>query len=65
MIEHLNRIIRECDVDAYCGLKRTQRAELVKQRKFPRPIKLSARAKGYLESELIEWLKARIAERDA
>ena len=27
MTEHLNRIIRERDVDAYCGLKPTQRAE--------------------------------------
>ncbi len=63
-MERLTKIVRECDVDAYCGLKRTQRAELIKAGKFPRPIRLSTRAVGYLESELLEWLNARLAERD-
>jgi len=66
LIEHLNRIIRERDVDAYCGLKRTQRAELIRRGKFPKPFRISddGRARGYLESELIEWQRARVAERD-
>ena len=66
MIERLTRIIRERDVDAYCGLKRTQRAELVRRGEFPRPIALSdnGRARGYLESELLEWQRRRLARRD-
>lgn len=67
MIERVNRIIRERDVDAYCGLKRTQRAELVRRREFPAPISLSdgGRARGYLESELLEWQRRRLTKREA
>ena len=66
MIDKLTRIIRERDVDAFCGLKRTQRAELVRRGEFPKPFSLSdsGRARGYLESELLEWQRKRIAERD-
>lgn len=60
----LTRIIRERDVDQFCGLKRTQRAALIARGEFPRPIALSTRAKGYLESELIAWQQARRAKRD-
>jgi prophage regulatory protein len=65
-IQKLGRIIRERDVDAYCGLKRTQRAELVRRGEFPRPVTLSdsGRARGYLESELLEWQRNRAARRD-
>jgi len=62
--ERLSNIVRECDVDAKCGLKRTQRKELIKQGRFPRPIKLSDRARGYLESELLEWQRGLIAKRE-
>jgi predicted DNA-binding transcriptional regulator AlpA len=65
MTNRLSRIIREKYVDAYCGLKRTQRAELIARGDFPAPIALSTRAKGYLETELIAWQQARCAERDA
>ena len=66
MTEHLNRIIRERDVDEYCGLGRTQRAELIRRGEFPKPVRLSdtGRARGYLESELIEWQRRRAAERN-
>ena len=64
MTERLTRIIREKDVDTYCGLKRTQRAELIARGDFPAPIALSTRAKGYLESELVAWQQARCAKRD-
>lgn len=67
MIEYLTRIIRERDVDAYCGLKRTQRAELIRRGEFPQPVRLSdsGRARGYLESELIEWQRQRLSKRNA
>lgn len=64
MIERLTRIIRESEVDQFCGLRRTQRAELVRLGLFPKPVKLSSRAVGYLESELVAWLNDRLAERD-
>jgi prophage regulatory protein len=33
--------------------------------KFPKPIALSANTRGWIEAELDEFLRARIAERDA
>lgn len=60
----LQTIIRLADLPQFCGLKRTQVDELIKAGKFPRPVKLSVRRKGWLESELIAWQTARIAERD-
>jgi predicted DNA-binding transcriptional regulator AlpA len=62
----LNKIIRACDVDAFCGIKRTLRIEQERKGQFPRALPLSdgGRAKGYLESELIEWQRARLAKRD-
>jgi prophage regulatory protein len=67
MVDQISRIIRERDVDAYCGLRRTRRAELIRRGEFPAPIRLSdgGRARGYLESELIAWQQKCIARRDA
>jgi prophage regulatory protein len=61
----LHKIIRLAELSQFCGLKRTQIQQLIADGKFPRPVKLSARRKGWLESELISWQQARIAQRDA
>ena len=63
-MSQLNRIIRLADLSQFCGLKRTQIDQLIHEGRFPRPVKLSARRKGWLESELISWQQARISERD-
>ena len=66
MIERLTRIIRASIVDDFCGLKRTQRKELEARGEFPKAISLTegGRAKGYLESELLEWQRRRLAKRE-
>jgi len=38
---------------------------LVKAGKFPAPIKVGQNRIGWVESEIDEWLNAKIAERDA
>ena len=38
---------------------------LVRQGKFPAPVHLGPRTVAFVEDEVNEWLKARIAERDA
>ena len=60
------RLVRERDLPAYAGLKRTQISELIKRGEFPRPIKLSdgGRAKAWLEDELLLWQRQRLASRD-
>lgn len=60
----LQRIIRLHELTLFCGLKRTQINQLIRDGHFPAPVKLSARRKGWLESELIEWQQGRIKRRD-
>jgi len=64
MNQRLHKIIRLADLPAFCGLKRTQIETLIAAGKFPRPVKLSERRKGWLESDIINWQQARIALRD-
>jgi prophage regulatory protein len=61
-----HRLVRERDLPAYAGLKRTQIFELIKRGEFPRPIKLSerGRAKAWLEDEVLSWQRQRLAKRD-
>ena len=42
---------------AYVGLKKSQVAVMTTLGQFPKPLRLteSGRAKGWLETELIEW----------
>jgi prophage regulatory protein len=64
-MNRLNRIIRLDELPQYCGLRRTQIAELITEGKFPRPVKLSTRRKGWLEAELIAWQQECITRRDS
>jgi prophage regulatory protein len=43
---------------------RSRQYELVKSGQFPRPIKLTKKQIGFLESEVSAWILARVAERD-
>jgi|tagenome__1003787_1003787.scaffolds.fasta_scaffold20622083_1 prophage regulatory protein len=61
----LNRIIRQTDLPQFCGLKKTQIDHLIREGRFPRPVKLSTRRKGWLESEVAAWQADRIAKRDS
>ena len=59
----LQNILRRRDVQKVTGLSRSQIYKLMSQDQFPRPIPLCGRAVGWLENEVQEWQKARIAER--
>lgn len=63
----LNRMYRLKDLPQFVGLRRTQIAELIRAGQFPKPIPLSdtGRAVAWLESDLIAWQHARIAERNS
>lgn len=58
-------ILRRRDVERATGLSRSTLYALMADGKFPRPIRLSLRAVGWLESDLQEWQAARAAKRDA
>lgn len=46
-------------VKARTGLSRTSIYDKVKQGTFPRPVSLGARAVGWLESSVTEWIEGR------
>lgn len=43
---------------------RTHIKRLMDDDKFPRPVKVGERRIAWLESEILAWLEARVAERD-
>lgn len=59
------RLIREAECRLITGLSRPQRWRLEQTGKFPERIRLSEKAHGWLESEVQEWIRQRIARRDA
>jgi prophage regulatory protein len=61
----LRRVLRKAELPQFVGLRRSVIDEMVREGKFPRPVKLGARAVAWLADEVAEWQAARIAERDA
>lgn len=57
-----DRVLRWPEVKERVGLCRSHIHNLVSQGKFPSPIKLGARASGWLESEINSWLERQISE---
>jgi len=53
-------ILRLPDVKARTGLSRTSIYSKVSEGLFPEPISLGARAIGWIESEIDEWLNQQI-----
>lgn len=58
-------IYRERDLKALTSLSRKAREDAMKAGTFPRPVPLSTKARGWLASEIEEWLEERKAARDA
>ncbi|MFT3905622.1 MAG: AlpA family transcriptional regulator [Steroidobacteraceae bacterium] len=57
------RILRLPAVEARTGLRRDTVYRKARLGEFPRPVKLSERASGWVESEIDEWVAERIAAR--
>ena len=58
------RIIRLSEVLANTGLARSSVYRYVAEGSFPKPVSLGDRAVGWVESEVREWVLARIEARD-
>ncbi len=56
------RILRLPEVQRRTGLSRSTIYVRLDQGLFPRPVSLGARAVGWIESEVDEWIRERIAE---
>jgi prophage regulatory protein len=59
------RILRRPEVEARTGLSRSTIYAMMAANAFPAPIKLGARAVGWPEDELTDWLESRKAKRGA
>ncbi|MCK5748672.1 helix-turn-helix transcriptional regulator [Oricola sp.] len=64
-MEKAQKFLRRSDVEAMTGLPCSTIYEMMERGSFPRPVRLSPRIVGWIESEVIDWQRSRIAERDA
>jgi prophage regulatory protein len=60
----VQRIYRRREVEQLTGKKRSALYADIAEGKFPRPVKIGARAVGWLESEIADWQASRLAERN-
>ncbi|MCS9699520.1 AlpA family transcriptional regulator [Pseudomonas aeruginosa] len=58
------RIIRLKEVIDSTGLARSTIYKLIGEGEFPKPVPLVGRSVGWVESEVHEWIRSRIARRD-
>ena len=56
------RFLRLPEVLARTGLSRSTIYVRLEQGRFPKPVSLGARAVGWIEAEVDEWMRERIAE---
>ena len=56
------RVLRRTKVQARVGLSRSTIYAQIAEGTFPKPISLGARAVGWLESDVQNWIKQRLAE---
>ena len=57
----LEKHYRRTEIESLTGLSRSTIYALMSQGKFPRPIRLTAKAVAWPESKITEWLAAREA----
>ena len=61
----MKKIIRLPKVEERTGKSRSRIYADIEAGTFPKPIKLSARAVGWIESEIDAWIDSKIADREA
>jgi prophage regulatory protein len=63
-MDAVQKFYRVAEVQRVTGLPRSTIYELISRGDFPKPIKLSPRLVGWLETEILTWQQKRIAVRD-
>jgi prophage regulatory protein len=60
----INKVLRRAEVERATGLPRSTLYSMMARNLFPKPIRLGARAVGWLETDITAWQRARVSERD-
>ena len=58
--EHILRILRRKQVEVRTGLSRSTIYAMIRDGSFPAPVALGAKAVGWLQNEVEEWITERI-----
>ena len=64
MADPAPKILRRPAVEAITGLSRSTIYQNMQTGEFPKPIRLGAKAVGWIESEIVDWINARTLERN-
>ena len=57
------RILRRADVEARCGFKRAYLYKLIRDGKFPRPLRIGIRAVGWDSVDIDQWIAEQLQRR--
>ena len=57
-----NTLIRLPEVQRRTGYSKAWIYRLLKENRFPRPVKIGSRSIAFVENEIDEWINQRIAE---
>ena len=61
----VQRFLRRPAVEQATGLPRSSIYERMAAGTFPKPVPIGPKAVGWVEAEIIDWQKKRVAERDS
>lgn len=59
------RLLRRAEVERLTGQARSTIYDGIRSGTFPAPVRLSAASVAWVEAEVLAWIAAKIAERDA
>ena len=57
----METLLRLPEVERATGLKRSAIYARIASNEFPKPVRLTARTVGWLESEITDWINQRVA----
>lgn len=57
----METLLRLPEVERATGLKRSAIYARITSNEFPKPVRLTARTVGWLESEITDWINQRVA----
>ena len=56
------KLLRLPEVLTRVGYRRSKIYQLIREKRFPQPVELGPRARGFLESEVNAWIQERVQE---